>query len=697
MNRRRSFSLVAFFVVALMFLSLSARADEGMWLFSDPPRQLLRQRYDFDPSDAWLDHLRLSAVRFDEASGSFVSGDGLVMTNHHVGLSSIYKISTPDRDLLITGFHARSLDEELKCPNCKLKVLISIEDVTERIRSAVASISDPAEAAERRSEEINSINRESKEKTGLHGDVVSLYYGGLYHLYRYKVHDDVRLVFSPAESVAAFGGDPDNFEYPRFALDVCFFRVYEDGRPAKTPHHLKWNSAGSKEGELVFMAGHPARTERLKTVRHLEFIRDATMPAVLDQRRRREVSLTAFSQRSVESSRRASMELRKCQNSRKARLGMLAGLQDPAVMKIKRAEEESLRRAAAEKPELAAELETALEMMDQSLTAFAEIRDDYEMIGEGEAFQSILFSFARTLIGMAEEIAKPEAERSWGYRDSNLDSLKSRLLPDVLVYPDLEAVLLADSLSMYLERKGYDDPLVRAVLAGRSPPQRADELVRGSKLADPSFRCRLVEGGAEAIDACDDPMIQLARLVDDPAGDIRKIYERRVSEPQTRAYGMLAQVRFALFGESIYPDATHTLRLSFGQVKSYRLDGEPIPAWTTFAGLYRRAEDNRFAAPYSMPSIWVERKDRLEMDAPLNFVSTNDSIGGNSGSPVVNRNGELVGVVFDGNLPSLVWDFVFTQEEGRAVSVHAGAIIEALRKVYDADRLADELQRGSRK
>ncbi len=695
MNRRRSFSLVAFAVAALMFLSLAARADEGMWLFSDPPRKLLKERYNFDPSDAWLDHLRLSAVRFDDASGSFVSGDGLVMTNHHVGLSSIYKISTPDRNLIITGFHARSRDEELKCPNCKLKVLIGIEDVTERIRSAVASISDPAEAAERRSEEINSINRESDEKTGLQSEVVSLYYGGLYHLYRYKVHDDVRLVFSPAESIAAFGGDPDNFEYPRFALDFCFFRVYEDGRPVKTPHYLKWNSAGPKEGELVFMAGNPARTERLKTVRHLEFIRDATMPAVLDQRRRREISLMAFSQRGVENSRRASMELRKCQNSRKARLGMLAGLQDPAVMKIKRAEEEALRRAAAEKPELAAKLETALKMIDQSLTAFAEIRDEYEMIGKGEAFQSSLFLFARTLIGMAEEIAKPEAERSWGYRDSDLDSLKSRLLPDVPVYPDLEAVLLADSLSMYLERKGYDDPLVRAVMAGRSPPQRADELVRGSKLADPAFRCRLVEGGAKAIAACDDPMLQLARLVDDPADDIRKIYERLVSEPQAQAYGMLARVRFALFGESIYPDATHTLRLSFGQIKSYRRDGEPMPAWTTFAGLYRRAEENRFAVPYFMPSNWIERKDRLRMDTPMNFVSTNDIIGGNSGSPAVNRDGELVGIVFDGNLPSLVWNFVFTQEKGRATSVHAGAIVETLRKVYDADRLADELQRGT--
>lgn len=694
MNRRRSFLFVAL-LLAVSVLLPSARADEGMWLFSAPPRKQLKQRYDFDLTDQWLNHLRLSSVFFGGGSASFVSGDGLVMTNHHVGLYSMHKLSTPERDLLTDGYQARSLDEELKCKNTELNVLMSIKDVTGRIEAAVAPLSNPAQAAQRRRAVMSTIEKESLEKTGLKSEVVGLYHGGLYHLYRYKVYTDVRLVFSPEESIASFGGDPDNFEYPRFDLDVCFFRVYENGKPAKTPHFLKWNSAGPKDGELLFMAGHPAHTERQNTVRHLEYIRDVTMPVSLNVCRRMEVTLLAYSERSVENRRRASAAVRGAQNSRKARLGMLAGLQDPRVMKIKQAEEDSLRRAAAADPKLAAEFDAALETIGQTLKAYENFRVEYEMLEGAQAFHSGLFNFARTLVRMADELPKPNAERLREFRDSNLDALKRNLLADSPIYPDLETAMLACSLSRYTEVAGYDNPMVRKVMGDRSPPQRADDLIRGTRLADVDFRRQLAEGGAEAIAKCNDPMIQLARLIDDPSRKLRKICEREVSEPQTRAYGMLANVRFALYGDTIPPDATHSLRLSFGEVLGYQRDGESIPALTTFAGLYRRAEKNRFTPPYSLPSKWIERKDRLRMDTPMNFVSTNDIIGGNSGSPVVNRKCELVGIVFDGNLPSLVWDYVFTQKQGRAVSVHAGAIIESLRKIYDADRLAGELERGS--
>ncbi len=691
---RRSYYLAAFSAAALLYLSLAARADEGMWLFNDPPRKLLDERYGFNPTDAWLDHLRLSSLRFNGGSASFVSGDGLVMTNHHVGMFAMQRLSRPDRDLLETGFWARSLAEELKCPGSELQVLLGIADVTARIEAAVAPISDPAEAARRRRAEMSAIEKESFDKTGLKSEVVSLYHGGMYNLYRYKVYTDVRLVFAPEESIASFGGDPDNFEYPRFDLDVSFFRVYEDGRPAKTPNFLKWNSAGPKEGELVFMVGNPGHTDRLNTVGNLEHLRDVTMPAALDRIRRIEVTLMAFSQRSVENRRRASTALRGAQNSRKARLGMLSGLQDPAVMKIKQAQEDAIRRAAETDLQLAAEFKSALETIAQSQKQFDPIRNDYELIEDGQAFQSTLFHYARTLVRMAAELPKPNGERLREFRESNLDSLKYQLFSPAPIYPDLESVMLGDSLSMYMERKGYDDPLVRAVMGDRSPEQRAAELVRGTKLADPAVRRRLADGGAAAIDASDDPMIRLARLVDKPARELRKTGDA-IGENQTRAYGMLAHVRFKLYGHSIPPDATGTLRLSFGQVEGYRTNGEQIPALTTFAGLYRRAEANRFDPPFSLPKEWIERKDRLDMQAPMNFISTNDIIGGNSGSPVVNRAGELVGIVFDGNLPSLVWDYVYTQKEGRAVSLDAGAIIESLRKIYDAGRLADELERGA--
>lgn len=692
---RRSFFIIALLLAAAVLFSPAAWADEGMWLFSAPPRKELKQRYDFDLTDGWLDHLRLSSVFFGGGSASFVSGDGLVMTNHHVGIYTMHKLSTPDRDLLADGFHARSLDEELKCKNTELNVLMSIEDVTERIKAAVAHLSNPAQAAQRRRAEMNTIEKESSEKTGLKSEVISLYHGGLYHLYRYKIYTDVRLVFAPEESIASFGGDPDNFEYPRFDLDVCFFRVYENGKPAKTPHYLKWNSAGPKEGELVFMAGHPGRTERQKTFSHLEYIRDVTMPVSLDVCRRMEVTLLAYSERSLENRRRAGVAVRGTQNSRKARLGMLAGLQDPAVMKIKQQEENSLRRAASADPKLLATFDSAVKTIEQTLKAYEIFRVEYEMLEGGQAFHSGLFHYARTLVRMAEELQKPNAERLRGFRDSNLDALKRNLLADTPIYPDLETAMLACSLSMYTEEVGYDNPLVRRVMGDRSPPERADDLIRGSRLAEVDFRRKLLEGGAKAMAECDDPMIRLAQLVDGPARRLRELCEREVSEPQTRAYGMLADVRFALFGDTVPPDATHTLRLSFGEVLGYSRDVEQIPALTTFAGLYRHAEENLFTPPYSLPAEWIERQGRLQMDTPMNFVSTNDIIGGNSGSPVVNRKGEVVGIVFDGNLPSLVWDYVFTQDQGRAVSVHAGAIIESLREIYDADRLADELERGA--
>jgi hypothetical protein len=695
MNSRWNYAISALVASFILSFAPAVEADEGMWLFNCPPKKILKERYGFDATDAWLSHLRLASLRLGGGSGSFVSPDGLLMTNHHVGAGSLEKLSTNSRDLLKSGFYARTRDDELKCPDCEFDVLMSIENVTERVNAAVKSAADSAEAERQRRAAMNTIEKESYDKTGLRSDVITLYHGGLYHLYRYKKYTDVRLVFAPEEEAAFFGGDPDNFEYPRHDLDICFFRVYEDGKPAKTPQYLKWNPASLKAGDLVFVSGNPGHTERMNTVHHLEFIRDCVLPAQLNMLRRREVLLMSYCQRSAEHAREGRESLLGVQNGRKVRLGGLAGLQDPAVMAQKRAEEDAFRKAAEGTPH-ATVCKTAFATIDKSLAALAPIRIEHGMLEQGQAFQSQLFSFARTLVRLAEESAKPNAERLREYRESNLATLKQALFSEAPIYPRLQTAFLADSLSAYLEQEGRcgggtDRRLAEKVLAGKSPEQRAAELVRGTKLADVAVRRKLADGGQEAIQASDDPMIQLARLVDKPARRVRTIYEQQVEEPQRWAYGKLATARFALFGTETYPDATFTLRLSIGTVKGYEENGQQIPVWTTFAGLYRTAKEHAYVDPFGLAKIWLDRKDRLNMDTPLNFICTDDIIGGNSGSPVVNREGELVGIAFDGNLQSLVWDYVFTEVQGRTLAVHGSAILEALRKIYDAEPLVDEL------
>ncbi len=694
MNRRTNCLCgIAAMIAMACVLPVDGLADEGMWLFNNPPKKLLQEKYHFAPGDDWYLHLQRSSVRFNSGgSGSFVSADGLVMTNHHVGADCLQKLSTKDRDLIAQGFYAKTLEEEIRCVDLELNVLQSIEDVTDRINAAVKPEMSSAEANVARRAAMNTVEKESLDKTGLRSDVVTLYHGGLYHLYRFKKYTDIRIVFAPEKDIAFFGGDPDNFEYPRFDLDICFFRVYEDGKPAKIEHYLKWSPKGAGDGELVFVSGHPGRTDRLDTMDHVQFLRDKTFPHALRKLFRWEVALSTYSGRNRENARRAQDDLFGVQNSRKARLGMLAGLQDPAILGRKQADEQKLREAVREKPSLIkepagnpwADVIAALKVWDG-------IYYDWDLLEQGSAFHNQLFGIARTLVRLNEESAKPNAERLREYRESNLESLKFGLFSEAPIYNDLETVLLADSLSMFVEMKGFSDPLVQKVLAGKSPRERAAQLVDGTKLKSVDVRKKLAEAGPEAVRESTDPMIQLAVLIDPQARSLRKTYEDQVEEPLRQAYARLAAARFALYGTEVYPDATFTLRLAFGQVKGYTEQGQQIPPWTAFSGLYERAREQGSVPPFELPRRWIERKDQLDLSTPFNFVSTADIIGGNSGSPVVNRNNELVGIIFDGNIQSLVLDFIYTEQEARAVAVHSASILEALRQVYQADRLVKEL------
>lgn len=694
MNMRLTLRVIgmAWLGMVWMFSSSVVRADEGMWLFNNPPRKLLKERYQFDPSAGWLEHLQKASVRFNSGgSGSFVSPQGLVMTNHHVGADALQKLSTAQRDLLGAGYIARKPADELKCVDLELNVLMEIEDVTERVNAAVKPEMPAAEAEQARRGVMNTIEKESLDATGLRSDVVTLYQGGLYHLYRFKRYTDVRLVFAPEKAIAFFGGDPDNFEYPRYDLDVCFFRAYEDDQPAEIEHYLKWSKAGADDGELVFVSGHPGRTNRLNTVEHLEFLRDSSYPFILNHLRRLEVLLGSWGERSAENARRSTDDLFGVKNSRKARLGMLAGLQDPAVMQQKRQDQTALRERVAADPKLQALYGDAWELVAASLSTAREMYLHYLLLEQGLAFNSELFQVARTLVRLGGEDALPNEKRLREYRASNRASLELQLFSAAPIHADLETVKLADSLSLLAETLGAGDALVELVLAGKSPQERAAQLVAGCKLADTELRRKLAEGKEADLDAAEDPMIELARIVDPAARAFRKRYEEEVEEPQRQAYAKIAGARFATEGTSNYPDATFTLRLAYGVVKGYQEQGRTLPPWTVLDGAFEHADGHDNREPFQLPKRWLDRRQKLDGQTPYNFVSTADIIGGNSGSPVVNRAGELVGIIFDGNIQSLVLAFAFTEEQARATSVHSSGIREALLKIYDAKELGQEL------
>ena len=682
--------LLALFSISTIYVP--ARAEEGMWPFNNVPREEIKKKYGFEVTDEWLKNVRLASVRFNNGgSGSFVSSSGLVLTNYHIVEDFVTEVSTPQQDYAKNGFVAKTHADELKVPSLELNVLMSLEDVTARVNEGVkAGMSDAEAFAARRAAQA-AIEAESTKATGLRSDVVTLYQGGQYNLYRYKKYTDVRLVFVPEFQAAFFGGDPDNFNFPRFNIDMALVRVYENDQPVRPEHYLKWSTSGAKEGSLVFVTGHPGSTSRLNTVAHLEQLRDTSIPIVLRMLERREAVLKKYMSMGEEQTRQAQNELNSVQNSLKVYRGQLAGLKDPQLMSRKSKDEAALRKSIAANPESQKKYGDAWDAIAKAHKNYPTFIKERRIFEQLPAFNTTYFSMARDLVRLAAENEKPNAERLLEYTDARRASLELNLYSPAPIHDDLEKLKLADSLGFMVELLGADNPLVKQVLNGKSPEERANEIITGTKLKDPAYRKEVAAGGRKAIEESTDPMIVVARTIDAKAREVRKRYESEVIGVERANYAKIARARFDTEGTKLYPDATFTLRLSYGAVEGYTENGKKVAPFTTLGGLFARADQFKHKFPHVLPPRWMEKKSSLNLNTPFNFVSTNDIIGGNSGSPTINQNGELVGLIFDGNIQSLIGDFIYDQSVNRAISVDSRGMLEILKNVFDAKHIATEL------
>jgi hypothetical protein len=688
MRRIMKTRLIIFGLILTLAVPL-AFADEGMWLYNAFPSDRVQKQYGFLPTQQWLDHLRLSSVRFNNGgSGSFVSADGLAFTNHHVGADCIEKLATSGADYMKTGFYAKNQSEEAKCPDLELNVLVGIEDVTAKVKAAATSSMSTADAAQAQRSAMSAIEKDCSASSGLRCDVVTLYSGEVYNLYKYKKYTDVRLVFAPEFAAAFFGGDPDNFTFPRYDLDITFFRIYENDKPVHLDNYLQWSKVGVKDGDLIFVSGHPGGTDRLKTIAELQFLKNVDYPSRLASYKQRIAALQKFGAGSAENARIAQEEIFGLQNSQKAILGRDDGMKDVARLKAldtaERGREKSYMDQHQGEPNPWEEISNAMKVN-------REIYDPLTYIERMRGFNSDLMFYARDLVRATEEKSKPNGDRLREYRDSALSSLEQELFSTGPIYKDFEAVKLSLSLAQMQEALGPQDAAVRSALGGKTPENAAKAFITGTKLDDAAVRKQLYEGGKAAVDASTDPLIVLWRNVDPEAREVRKRFDDEVDAVVRRDGATIARARFAQAGFTQPPDAGFTLRLSYGTVKGYQEDGKIIPYVTTFAGAFQHAEEHGSRPPYELAPSWIKMKSKLNLSTPLNYVSTADIIGGNSGSPTVNRAGEIVGIIFDGNIQSLVWDFYYDDRQGRAVQVDSRGIIDALRKIYGADGLANEL------
>jgi hypothetical protein len=639
-------------------------------------------------TDTWLDKVRLASVRVGQASGSFVGPSGLVLTNHHVGSDCIQKLSAAGKDYIANGYLAGKDGPEAKCPDLELNVALSIEDVTDKVRGARRPGMSDADANAEMKGEMSRLEKECGETTGNKCDVVTLYAGGRYDLYTYKKYTDVRLVFAPEFAIAFFGGDADNFVYPRFDLDMAIFRVYEEGRPIQPKEHLRWNASMPKEGETVFVSGHPFATSRMNTVAQNEVSRDVIYPYIIDTYQRGRAALLEFAKEGKEAEREIGHDRFALENGLKALTGMLKGLNDPALTKKKADDEAALKRAILADPKLKAEYGDAFDKIAKAQKDYARMYRRYAAL-EGRKPLSRVLENARDLVRLGDELTLPNEKRLREYADASLESVKLDVLSPAPRYGGVELALAKEWLERLVRDLGQNDPALKKALAGRTPERAAREVLALTQMTDANARRKLLDGGKSAVEASQDPAIALMRALDAEARKARKEYEDLVEAPMRLLGEKVAQATFAVRGASTPPDATGTLRLSMGVLKGYTEDGKTIPAHTDFAGLYAHATGKD---PLKLPQRWIDAKSHLTPTTPFDFVSTDDIIGGNSGSPVINSAGEIVGLVFDTNLSALPNRFVYAETTQRCVNVSTAAMSEALRKVYGAEALARELE-----
>ena len=685
-------TLLAYFLLTCLALPSATRADEGMWTFDNFPAKTVATKYGFMPSPAWLDHVRASSLRIaGGCSASFISPQGLVMTNHHCVVDCVQALSTPQQNLVESGFSARTAAEERKCDTFELDQLTQIRDVTSEVKQAMAGKTGDAANAALHAKEAE-LQQGCGSDPSVRCDVVSLYHGGIYDLYRYKRYNDVRLVFAPEFQVAQFGGDPDNFNFPRFDFDIGILRAYEGGHPATTSDYLKWSSNGSKDGDLVFVSGNPGGTSRELTVSQLRFQRDRNYPLILPRLAEYRGQLERFISEGPEQAREADEDLFFVANAYKAFWGEQGALLDPEFFGIKVKEEQSLRQKVASDPKLA-EDKSAWDDIEQ----IQQLRSELYIRRSATSnffINSGLLGHAIRLVRAAAERAKPNGERLPEYTDQGLVEVQQQISSPIPIYKDLEELDLAFMLTYVRRDLGADDPFVRKMLGKESPEQLAHRLVTGTHLDDPKVREGLYNGGPAAITASTDPMILFAASIDPDLRTVRKEYEARVDAPTRFAAERIAKARFAVYGTSIDPDATFTLRLSYGTVKGFTdAQGRAVEPYTTINGLFDRTTG---APPYSLPQSWISAKSSLNLTTPMNLSTTNDIIGGNSGSPLIDKNAEIIGLVFDGNIFSLGGDYGFDAAKNRTVAVDSRALLEGLRKVYHLNRIVDEIESARR-
>ncbi len=682
---------ILFVIFSLFGGVLTITADEGMWTYDNPPLKQWKERYGFEPTKEWMERIRLASVRLnDGGSAGFVSPNGLIVTNHHVASGQLAKLSTKEKDLMKTGFYARTNAEELKAPDLEANVLVSFENVTERVQSAVKSGATDTQAGGQRKAVMAEIEKESMAKTGLKSDVISFYSGGEYWLYRHKKYTDVRVVMAPEEQITFFGGDYDNFTFPRHDLDFTFLRAYENGQPAKTPHYFKWSETGPVDGEFVIASGSPGSTARLLTVAQLAYQRDIGNPLTKLVWTTRLNALESYSKLGAEQKRQATGGIRSMNNSLKRLTGQQDGLNNPRMFAKKETEEKDLKDELAKKQELQKLYAPAWEQIS---AGYSKLRPQANRLAISTISQSRLGSIASQLVRYSEEIKKPNDQRYEEYRDSRLESFTRALLSPAPIYPEMEEALLTAWLQQGLKTLGPNDPFIKAAIGDADPSEVASRAVRETKLGDVAFRKVLLDGGADAIAKSTDPMITLARRVEPVIRELRAWNEENILNVEASAGEKIAKARFAVYGKSMPPDANFNMRISYGTVKGYEEDTTLVPFKTTFYGLYDRAESFGEKPPYDLPQSYKDKRDKINLSTPVNFVYTADTIGGNSGSPVFNRIAELVGLNFDSNIQKLSNRYWYIEEDegSRAVAVHSAGILEALRKVYDANELVNEL------